>query len=197
MKKKILFTIQINSPKKKMTDYESVRQQKIDLIRNQYQKTLNDYIRLYNMNLTTPNSISNQDIVDKNNQLISIVLQLKANNEFTESEINSIYQNISTDQIAKVNKSIQDQVNALIRKNEKLTTHQAMTDQYKTDYRRYQLIYLFNVFLLIAFLISFCFIAYRYYDVLKNHGTEIREKVTSGITKLYNRLSSSISRTKR
>jgi hypothetical protein len=145
-------------------DYPTVRKQKLQQIVNQYSQTLSDYIMLYNQFLQNPQAVSQADISNKNNQLIQIIQQLNANNEFTAAEVDSIFNGTDYGKIFTQSSALQSQVESIKSKNVNLSSTQQLLLQLQTGYRRHRISYYISLVIMVLLLVGVVFLVMKAYQ---------------------------------
>jgi hypothetical protein len=162
-------------------DYPTVRQQKLQQIVNQYSQTLSDYIMLYNQFLQNPQAVSQADISKKNNELIQIIQQLNANNEFTAAEVDSIFNGTDYGKIFTQSNALQSQVESIKTKNANLSSTQQLLLQLQTGYRRHRISYYISLVIMILLLGGVVFLLMKAYQtgVLSDVNSMVKKSSTT------------------
>lgn len=124
-----------------MTDYQSIRQNKLTSVQQLYDSTLADYISMFNTYLQNPQAVSQHDIAMKNNQLVEILQQLNANNTYVDAEADVLFDKFSQRFQGTKIANISQQLATLQERNTDLVSVQQLITQLKASFRRQRIIY--------------------------------------------------------
>jgi len=146
--------------------YRDVRNEKLNSIRDTFSSLLQEYLILYQRHQDDPSSVSQDELVQKNNQLISIAQQLYANNEFIESDINNIYNSMNFQSTLQLKDSLQSQTKTIQQQKQALGSNTQLTEQYKIDYRRTHIYFVLSILFLLFLIIAIVFMGFKLYQQL-------------------------------